>query len=67
MPKFHPAAAHIAAGQRPHTAFREVCVPLYLPAIEARELSAPREIDLEDLMVDASGITIGGDDDDDLY
>lgn len=64
MPKFQPAAGHIAAAQR-HIPFREVCIPLHLPMMEVRELSAPREIDLEDLVVDASGITVGGDDEDD--
>jgi hypothetical protein len=67
MPKFQPHAAHIAAAQHRHTPFREVCIPLYLPMMEPPELSAPREIDLGDLVVDASGITIGGDDDDDGF
>lgn len=67
MPKFQSHAAHIAAAQRRHTPFREVCIPLYLPALDDREQSAPREIDLEDLVVDASGITIGGDEDDDVF
>jgi hypothetical protein len=66
MPKFQPHAAHIAAAQHRHTPFREVCIPLYLPMME-RELSAPREIDLEALVVDASGITVGGDDDEDDF
>ena len=67
MPKFSPSAAQIDAMRRQPKAFREVCVPLYLPAHEAWELSAPRHVDLEDLVVDASGITIGDNEDDDFY
>ena len=67
MPKFIPSAARIDAIRRQPETFREVCVPLYLPAVEAREMTAPRHIELEDLIADASGITIGDDPDDDFY
>ena len=67
MSKFSQSAAQGDAVRRQPSAFREVCVPLYLPAQEARQLSAPRQIDAEDLVVDASGITIGDEDDDDFY
>ncbi|HEV7277211.1 MAG TPA: hypothetical protein VGN80_13075 [Devosiaceae bacterium] len=67
MRKFSPSAAHIDAARGRPEEFREVCVPLYLPAPDARGLSAPRRIDVEELMVDASGITIGGDEEDDDF
>ena len=51
--------------------FREVGVPLYLPAYDAdRGLPARAfvEFDAEELRVEAGGITIGGpDEDDDFY
>ncbi len=49
---------------------REVGVPLYLPAYDAdRGLPARAfvEFDAEDLRVEAGGVTIGGDEDDDFY
>jgi hypothetical protein len=51
--------------------FREVGVPLYLPAYDAdRGLPARTfvEFEAEDLRVEAGGVTIGGpDEDDDFY
>jgi hypothetical protein len=54
------AAAHAARMRRP----AEAGLPLYLPAYEDRFGGAPlaEETD-EDVEVDASGITIGGDED----
>jgi hypothetical protein len=50
-------------------AFQEVCVPLYAPAPgEHRHALTADDARDEDTVVDASGITIGGDDvDDDFY
>ena len=68
MPKFQPMPAFIAAAHATRPASREVGLPLYLPAFDEREfLTAPRREgeDGDELVVDASGITIGGDDEDD--
>jgi hypothetical protein len=67
MPKFQSAAVHVAGSQRQYTPFREVCVPLYLPAIDAREECGAQAIDPEDQVVEAGGITIGDEDDDDVF
>ncbi len=49
---------------------REVGVPLYLPAYDADGGLPARafvEFDAEDLRVEAGGVTIGADEDDDFY
>ena len=50
---------------------REVGVPLYLPAYDADGGLLPArafvEFDAEDLRVEADGVTIGPDEDDDFY
>lgn len=59
------AAVHAAKARR----HRETSVPLYLPAYEERSGFIPFEplpADDDDAEVDASGITIGGDEDDGL-
>ena len=63
---FYPVIA--AATRRAYsTPIREVGVPLYLPAPEYGQLPAGDyvEFDAEDLRVDASGTTIGDDEDED--
>lgn len=67
MPKFNLSPAFIAATRNSRPVFREVCLPLYAPAFGEPSLySAPRrDADTDDRVVDASGITIGGDDDED--
>ena len=45
----------------------EVGIPLYLPAFGDRFDAIPQDEDTDDLEVDASGITVGGDEDDDAY
>ena len=61
----------IALSQMQRAAAREVGAPLYLPAFETQilEADARREDEHDDLDwgVEAGGITIGGDDDDDFY
>ena len=49
--------------------FREVGVPLYMPALDTRMLTADSfaEADAEDARIEAGGITIGDEDDDDFY
>ena len=59
------AAAQAAKARRP----RETGLPLYLPAYEERSSFIPFEpalADDDDTEVDASGITVGGDEDDGL-
>ena len=67
MPKFNLSPAFIAATRNTRPVFREVCLPLYAPAFGEPGLDAAPfgEADADDLVVDASGITIGGDDEDD--
>lgn len=55
------AAALAAKAQRP----LEIGIPLYLPAFGDRFEAVPQDEDAEDLEIDASGITVGGDEDDD--
>lgn len=57
------AAARAARARRP----LETGIPLYLPAFDDRFVAAPEAEDADDDEVDASGITIGGDEDDDFY
>lgn len=59
------AAAHAAKARRP----LETGLPLYLPAYDERPGFIPFEpvhMDDDEAEVDASGITVGGDEDDDL-
>ncbi len=59
------AAAHAAKARRP----LETGLPLYLPAYDERPSFIPFErapSDDDEADVDASGITVGGDEDDDL-
>jgi hypothetical protein len=62
----------IALGQMQRAATREVGAPLYLPAFEHQilEAEARREEDKSadlDWGVEAGGLTIGADEDDDFY
>ena len=68
MSKLNLPPVHIAARRGPDApAFREVCVPLYAPAPAEHRLYAVHAFDAmdQDVVVDASGITINDDDDDD--
>ena len=59
------AAVHAARARRA----LEAGVPLYLPAYDDRlgfVPAVPDRIDEDDIDVDASGVTVGGDEDDDL-
>ena len=74
MRKYEISAAVVAEMRRRAVAaqFREVGVPLYLPAYDANRGLPARafvEFDAEDSRVEAGGITIGGDEDgdDDFY
>jgi hypothetical protein len=69
VPKLNFSSARIAARRGTTPAFQEVCVPLYAPAPgEHRHALTADDARDEDTVVDASGITIGGDDvDDDFY
>jgi hypothetical protein len=61
----------IAVGQMQRASTREVGAPLYLPAFQTRilEAEARREDEDNDLDwgVEAGGLTIGAEDDDDFY
>ncbi len=57
------AAARAARARR----LQETGIPLYLPAVDDRFVAAPEAQDPDDVEVDASGITVGGDEDDDFY
>lgn len=62
----------IALSQMQRAAIREVGAPLYLPAFEHQilEAEARREEDKSDDLdwgVEAGGLTIGADEDDDFY
>ncbi|MBL8594068.1 MAG: hypothetical protein ABS35_37130 [Kaistia sp. SCN 65-12] len=62
----------IALSQMQRATIREVGAPLYLPAFEQQilEAEARREDDKSDDLdwgVDAGGLTIGADEDDDFY
>ncbi len=58
----------VALMQRERQARREVGVPLYLPAFEAHLLEARVASDDDvDHGVEAGGLTIGPDEDDDFY
>jgi hypothetical protein len=57
------AAARAARARRPP----ETGIPLYLPAFDDRFGTAPVAQADDDAEVDASGITVGGDEDDDFY
>ena len=61
----------IAIGQMQRASIREVGAPLYLPAFENQilEADARREDEDDDLDwgVEAGGLTIGADEDDDFY
>ena len=57
------AAARAAKARRP----LEAGIPLYLPAFNDRFGAAPEAEDAGDDEVDASGITVGGDDEDDDF
>jgi hypothetical protein len=72
MRKYEISPALIAQMRKRAVAvqFREVGVPLYLPAHHTDAGLPARayvEFDAVDLRVDAGGITIGGDEDDDFY
>jgi hypothetical protein len=56
------AAARAAKARRPP----ETGIPLYLPAFDDRFVAAPEAEDADEGEVDASGITIGGDEDGDF-
>ena len=57
------AAARAAKARRP----LETGIPLYLPAFDDRFVAAPEAEDADEGEVDASGITVGGDEGDDFY
>ena len=61
-----PPAIAAALAARAHVPL-EAGIPLYLPAFGDRLGEMPAAEEAEDLVVDASGITVGGDEDDDLY
>jgi len=61
-----PAAVAAALAARARVPL-EAGVPLYLPAFDDRFCEKREADDAEDLVVDASGFTIGDDEDDDLY
>jgi hypothetical protein len=63
IPAAIAAAARAAKAQRP----QEAGVPLYLPAFDDRRWYDPALAEAEDVVIDASGITVGGDEDDDFY
>ena len=71
MRKFEisPAVAAAMRNRAIAARFREVGVPLYLELPRATELSAPSfaSYDAEDDRIEAGGITIGGDEDDDDF
>jgi hypothetical protein len=72
MRKYEISPALIAEMRKRAVAaqLREVGVPLYLPAYDTDAGLPARayvEFDAEDLRVDAGGITIGDDEDDDFY
>lgn len=69
MRKFEISPTVIAALRNRALAapFREVGVPLYLPAYDPRAMQARIEIDAEDARIDAGGVTIDSDEDDDFY
>lgn len=60
----------VALMQLQRAATREVGAPLYLPAFEAQVLEADARFENEDDLdhgVEAGGLTIGDDEDDDFY
>ena len=69
MKSMRVAPELLALSQIQRAATREVGAPLYLPAFETRILQADAIEDEDDLDrgVEAGGITIGGDEDDDFY
>ena len=64
-----PAIAAAMRSRALAAPFQEVGVPLYLPAYDERYAPAPEfmSFDAEDARVDAGGVTIGDDEDDDFY
>jgi hypothetical protein len=64
-----PAIAAAMRNRELAVRIREVQVPLYLHAPDALRAPAPDfvEYDAEDARIEADGITIGADEDDDFY
>lgn len=62
----HPLPAAIAAAALAREARRQAgaAIPLYLPAFDRRFETMPEGGDADEQEVDASGVTVGGEEDD---